>query len=491
MRGSSERGCRHTGVPGRRIAPLACGAASREGDAFIGKSVSDLEPCESTSLRPSAETLAVALEKLLMAGFSGLLSRLASQDVISLVWHSYAPCLIRFAWESGVSFRTALSAVREEELLEAGIGAGAGYQFLESGVPDHAMVGTDLALAVRDRHEQLEFVLTSASGRWDERTLQSWLDLLRGLLQAVINEPDTPLWVLPLLGERAILDFYEQLNQTASDYDTEAYVHDLIARQAGRNPEAIAVVFGGRSLTYHELEEQSTQRANSLMAMGAGSNRPVAICMERSEQLVVAVLAVLKSGSCYVPLDPQHPRKRIAATLEECEPIAVLSDSVVAPSLGEVPAPMLLIDEGWPTLEYSPPVAGSASATDLAYIIYTSGSTGKPKGRTDEAQVSGESVRSELGNAEFSDRDRLLAITTISFDMAAMDMLLPLCCGATLWLPIGTRLEIRSTWRTCSKSIMRHFSSRHPSRGGCWWIRGGRASAISRWLRVAKRCPGI
>ena len=156
------------------------------------------------------------------------------------------------------------------------------------------------------------------------------------------------------------------------------------------------------------------------------------LCMERSERLPVALLSVLKAGSCYVPLDPQHPRQRLAATLEECQPVAILSDSKVAPTLSDMAAPVLLMDEEW-----SPPAPGSLEITpaapdDLAYIIYTSGSTGKPKG----VQIRHRSLvnlfdpKSRM--PQVAAGDRLLAITTISFDIATWDMLMPLSLGATL-----------------------------------------------------------
>ncbi|HEX3469890.1 MAG TPA: amino acid adenylation domain-containing protein [Silvibacterium sp.] len=392
------------------------------------------KPEEREILRRAAEALAIHLEDFLLAGFAGLLSRLTCQDTISLARLSPSPGLATFTWEEGIAFSAGLATVRTEEFSPAStsVRGGANFLFLQADSPVPVFNGSGLRLTVWEAGDHLMVALANGTGRWTESTLKSWLSSLRSLLLAAAKTPNTPLKLLPLLEESAILNAYKALNQTAGKYASEACVHDLVTQQAERNPEAVAIVFGDRQLTYRELDEQSTRRARRLVVMGAGPNRPVAICMERSEQLPVALLAVLKSGSCYVPLDPQHPRQRIALTLEECQPVAVLSDSVVAPSLEDISAPVLRMDEDWPETEAGGPPSRSVTPDDLAYIIYTSGTTGKPKGVRimHRSLVSLFDPRSKM--PELTAGDRLLAVTTISFDIATMDMLLPLSTGATL-----------------------------------------------------------
>lgn len=392
-----------------------------------------LQSDEWNPLRKAAEMWGRGLDAFLLAGFSALLSRLAWQEAIPVLRLSTAPSLATFEWGDGISFRAALRAMGEEELSpDKPLGAGPAYQFLDSYTTAFPLDESDLLLTAKVQSGRLVMILASSTGRWEERTLEGWLDILRCLLLAASQAPDTPLRLLPLQDEAAILDFYGRLNRTWNEYPSEACVTDLIARQVALAPEAVAVVFGDRSLTYRELDRQSTLRAKRLAALGAGPNCPVAICMERSEQLPVALLAVLKSGSCYVPLDPQHPRQRIAMTLEECRPVAVLSDSVSAASLSDLSAPVLRMDEEWPEPPAGAAAITPASAEDLAYIIYTSGSTGKPKG----VQVKHRSLVNLFDPMSRMPRlapgDRLLAITTISFDIATLEMLLPLCSGATL-----------------------------------------------------------
>jgi amino acid adenylation domain-containing protein len=394
-------------------------------------------PEEKDVLQAAAQAMAIQLEDFLLGGFAGLLSRLAWQETISVLHLSPGASLATFSWEDDISFRAGLEKVRKDEFSQNDrpIRAGASYLFLRD-APDPALNGADLRLTVKEDSGQLVMALASATGRWAEGTLEDWLRLLRGFLLAAAKTPETPLKLLPLLKKEEILSFYKTLNQTAAEFASQACVHDLIARQAERNPQAIAVVFGDKQLTYRELDEQSTQRGRHLLSMGAGPNHPVAICMERSEQLPVALLAVLKSGSCYVPLDPQHPRQRIALTLEECQPVAVLSDSIVAPSLidNSVPVlgPILRMDETWPETQTSGPTAFPVSPHDLAYIIYTSGTTGKPKGVRIQHRSLLNLLDANSRMPELHVGDRLLAVATISFDIATMDMLLPLSSGATL-----------------------------------------------------------
>jgi amino acid adenylation domain-containing protein len=391
-----------------------------------------LEPDEWKTIRHAAVVTAARSEDLVLAGFSGLLSRLSWQEAISVLRYSPALSVSTILWEQGVSFGKALAAIRHELLGDAHVSAGASYQFLQEGAPSSSWKAVDLSLTAKVEAGRLVLVLASASGRWRENTLRGWLESLRCLTLTAVAHLDAPIRTLPLLDENAVVDFYKALNRTATDFPVHARAHDLVTRQAELHPDAVAVVFGDKRLTYRELEEQSTLRAKYLAAMGAGPNRPVAICMERSELLPVALLAVLKAGSCYVPLDPQHPRQRIAMTLEECKPVAILSDSKVAPSLGEMPAPVLHMDEDWPSPSPDSPDITPASPNDLAYIIYTSGSTGKPKGVQIRHRPLVNLFDPKSRMPGLAPGDRLLAITTISFDIATLDMLMPLSSGATL-----------------------------------------------------------
>jgi amino acid adenylation domain-containing protein len=171
--------------------------------------------------------------------------------------------------------------------------------------------------------------------------------------------------------------------------------------------------------------------ARILIGMGAGPDRPIAICMERSAEMPVALLAVLKAGSCYVPLDPDNPLERLKTILDECRPVVLLSSTEVACTLEAGSIPILCVDKPLPEAD----AANELNAVDpetLAYLIYTSGSTGKPKG----VMLAHRSLTNLLCSMQrepgFSRSDRMLAITTISFDIATLEMFLPLVSGGTV-----------------------------------------------------------
>ena len=357
------------------------GSAPPEKPCFVTASLVSGEG-EASVLLHAGEQMAVSVEGFILTGFTGLLSRLTWQESISIVHNSPLPSVVTVIWEPGVSFRGALAAMYTKEALPADphMNSGVRYEFVEGDALPLSESGLDLQLTAQKEPQLLRLVLTSSTSRWAEETPQGWLSLLHRLLQAAATAPETPLSLLPVQEEAGTPNFYKKLNDTASEYATNLCAPDLIARQAELYPDAVAVVFGRRRLTYRELDELSSRLARRLAVMGAVPNRPVAICMERSEQLAVALLAVLKSGSCYVPLDPQHPRQRIAATLEECRPIAVLSDSAVAPTLSGISAPILCMDQDWPEFEADTEPISPVTPDDLAYIIYTSGTTGRPKG---------------------------------------------------------------------------------------------------------------
>lgn len=409
-------------------------AERRSGSASAPAVVSlELSAEEKQILILSAAEANAPLDDFLLAGFAGLLARVAWQERIAIVCHAPELCIATFAWDHGVGFRAALTTKRTEFVTEnRSLSDGAAYQFLGTQSPAVPYDGATLSLTAKEEFEQLTLVLASSPGHWSEATLHGWLKSLRCLLLAVAQSPGMPLGMLPLCDGTEILDFYRDLNHTANEYDAHARVHDLIARHVERNPDAVAVRFQNRHLTYRELDRQSTRRAQYLAAIGAGPNRPVAVCMERSEQLLVALLAVLKSGSCYVPLDPHHPRERLLSTLEECGSVALLSDSLTAPSLRDMPAPVLCMDRDWPAPDNPVTEPAPVSPDDLAYIIYTSGSTGKPKGVQIRHRALVNLFDPNSRMPQLAPCDRLLAITTISFDIATLEMLMPPTSGATL-----------------------------------------------------------
>jgi amino acid adenylation domain-containing protein len=211
-------------------------------------------------------------------------------------------------------------------------------------------------------------------------------------------------------------------------------IHHLFEAQVRRNPTAVAVCFGPRHLSYAELDMRAERLAAELRARGVGPDVLVGVCVERSPEMVIALLGVLKAGGAYVPLDPAFPPDRLAYMLEDSGTPVLLTQSWLVPSLPEHRAEVLCLDSVPVPVpdENRERERERDSATDLAYVIYTSGSTGRPKGvMIPHAAVVNllESMRRQPG---MTVNDTLVAVTTLSFDIAALELFLPLTCGGRL-----------------------------------------------------------
>ncbi len=210
--------------------------------------------------------------------------------------------------------------------------------------------------------------------------------------------------------------------------------HHLIEAQAARTPGAVAIASGDRSLTYRELDARANRLAQRLRGLGVGPESLVGLCVERSARMSVGLLGVLKAGAAYVPIDPAFPSARIALMLEDAQPEVIVTEANLVESLPTGDAEVVCLDSEWPTLaegaDAAPAVA--VSAENLAYVIYTSGSTGRPKG----VQVTHGALTNFLTSMAdllgVTDRDALLAVTTLSFDIAALEMFLPLAVGGRI-----------------------------------------------------------
>ncbi|MGW6727265.1 amino acid adenylation domain-containing protein [Nocardia sp. NPDC055029] len=254
------------------------------------------------------------------------------------------------------------------------------------------------------------------------------------LLESLVAQPDRRVSVHSLLStaERArILTDWQSPARPLS----AATLPELFEDRAARTPAAPAVVFGGQEMTFGELDAAANRLARHLLARGIGPESTVALLLPRGPELVVALLAVLKSGAAYVPVDPGYPAERIAFMIDDSAARLVLTDSATAADVA-VGADRLMLDDpdtaGRIAALSSGKVAGGPAAANPAYVIYTSGSTGTPKG----VIVSHEALVNFLvrmaDSLSLTPQDRWLAVTTISFDIAALELYLPLITGAAV-----------------------------------------------------------
>ncbi|MFE0593030.1 amino acid adenylation domain-containing protein [Micromonospora echinospora] len=266
---------------------------------------------------------------------------------------------------------------------------------------------------------------------------QAVAEQLVRVLAAVAATPRAPISGIDLLDEATRNRLLDTANSTARPLP-DGSILDMIAEQVARRPEAVAVVAGDRELTYRELDEQADRLAGILRRCGVGPERFVALPLDRSERLLVAILAVWKAGGAYLPIDTEHPADRISFMLDDARPVLMLTDRESADALPDVDGcPRIVLDEAVATgllPQAADAVRPVVAPGNAAYVIYTSGSTGRPKGVVvSHANL----VNYQVAIAEFlclTERDRLAAITTPAFDMSVLDLFAPLVAGATVVL---------------------------------------------------------
>lgn len=247
------------------------------------------------------------------------------------------------------------------------------------------------------------------------------------LMAAAIESPDMPLRDVSLLSScerQAVLTGW---NDTARAVPAKTWPV-LFREQAARSAQSVALSFEGKSMTYAELDVASDHLAGYLLDRGVSPGNLVAVAVPRSEQMVVALLAVMKAGAAYLPLDPADPTSRVSMILEDASPAAVISTQEVAANLPSGYLNLVFIDK--PIVRTSDEVPTAPKLDDTAYIIFTSGSTGRPKGVQIPHSALVNFLFAMQDLLKLTESDRVLAVTTISFDIAALELYLPLLVGA-------------------------------------------------------------
>jgi amino acid adenylation domain-containing protein len=268
---------------------------------------------------------------------------------------------------------------------------------------------------------------------YEEQTIRHLHGHFNSLLRSLASNPSQKIQDIPLVPSEQDRRLLELWNTTAMGHDRLRCVHQLLEDTARKMPNAPAVTAGEVTLSYRELDQRANQMAHLLVEKGIGPGALVAVCLDRTTELPVALAGVLKAGAAYVPLDPTHPGDRIRFMLEDAAVACIITIGRFV-SLFDAAAPILLMDgeqEGMAKVRDAAP-AVAVRPEDLAYVIYTSGSTGRPKGVQVEHRnmVSFlEAMRREPG---LTSSDVLLAVTTPSFDIAGLEFWLPLSVGARI-----------------------------------------------------------
>ena len=368
----------------------------------------------------------------LLAGFQTLLHRLATQDDIvvgipaagqallqdgNLVGHCVNFLPLRTRFRNDLTFAALLGEVKKT-LLDAfdhqsytygtlvrklgiprdpsrlplmevqfnleRIGSGANFHGLKADVDPNAKsaVNFDLFFNVVESDQGLMIDCDFNTGLFDEATIARWLRHYEILLMSAVQEPDATVNDLALMTSADVTSLFALWNPHPTEFSAALAIPQMIEGWAARNPDRVAVVMGEDRMTYGELNERANQLARMLRKKGVKPDSLVAICFERSLELIVSLLAVLKAGGGYLPIDSSYPQERLAMMIQDAQPVTLLTQERLVGGLPKHDAEIICVDRDWPliALEEKENLNPLGGPENLAYVIYTSGSTGKPKG---------------------------------------------------------------------------------------------------------------
>ena len=343
------------------------------------------------------------------AGFMLLLNRYTGEDDILVGTPVFASTMntvvLRARFDDGMPFRSFLRRVREAS-LDAFAHSDVPFELLVAELvterdPSHAPIrqvmfdaerangpshvtGTlecDLAMSVSETANGLEGSISYDTDLFEARTIQRMGEHYAALLEAISRDPDQSIHAMPMLTERERNQILYEWNDTRVEVP-ETCAHRLFEQQVARCPDAPALLFEGRTLSYRELNDRANQMANYLRNRGVGPEVLVGVCLERSPELVIALLGVWKAGGAYVPMDARNPAERLSYMLKDAAAKVLVTDVGHRRAFPSEDIETVLIDADWPRIERESTndLESAVAPSNLAYVMYTSGSTGRPKG---------------------------------------------------------------------------------------------------------------
>ena len=305
---------------------------------------------------------------------------------------------------------------------------------------DNTSAKFDLSLNIEDNGQQLLAFWNFSEDLFVSERIRQFATRYASILEQMVANPTRSIREISLLDDRETSALLTQQVATAFELSPEINVLSLIEQRAKRSADRIAITFDHDSISYGELDARSTHLAKILRSSGVGAEDLVALYLERSAQMIVAMLAVMKAGAAYIPIDPNFPTDRIAWILEDACPKLILTEAALAKKLNTPPQPIRLLEALIAQTNSALTEADGLVPLPLiyplstAYVIFTSGSTGRPKG----VQVTHRALYNFLQSMQrepgFEQADTLLAVTTISFDIAGLELFLPLISGGRVVL---------------------------------------------------------
>jgi amino acid adenylation domain-containing protein len=336
---------------------------------------------------------------------------------------AHAPLFqVMFAWQNAPGGKLALP----------------GLKLAPAGDASHVTAKFDLMLSLGDAGGRIVGGVEYATALFENATMERWLGYLRRVLEAMAADDALGVERLPMLPEAERRRVLREFNDTRREYPREACVHELFEAQAARTPGAVAVVSEGERVTYAELNARANRLAHHLRDLGVAPDARVGICVERSVEMVVGLLAILKAGGAYVPLDSSYPVDRLRCMLEDSVPAVLLTHPPLAATVAELAAgsavPVLDLTGGaaWADRPAANPGREGLGPENLAHVLFTSGSTGRPKGVMLEHGSLVNRLAWMQDRYAMEPREALLQKTPFSFDVSFWEFFWPLTVGARL-----------------------------------------------------------
>lgn len=354
----------------------------------------------------------------------------------------------------------------------------------------------DLEMVLEEGEDTVEGIVRYDAELFDQETVSRLVEHFLNLLQAMLAHPDRPVLELPMItpAERRLVVY--DWNQTYRDYPQDLCLHHLFEQRARATPDAVALTFRGRTMTYADLDGWANNLAHRLVALGVKPEVCVALLFERSPEMIVAILAVLKAGGAYVPLDPASPRDKLKAILDEVLSPVVLTQRHLENRLPETGSDVIGVEHQPHAADgrysFGPELAAEVGPDNLAYVIFTSGTTGRPKGVMVDHRSICNTILWQQEKLPVVPEDRYLLSLAYFFDASICSIFIPLATGALLVLPepgterdpsrlLECMIEERATVVESVPSMLRLFID-HPRFPECRWLRwlssGGEALPV-------------
>jgi amino acid adenylation domain-containing protein len=365
-------------------------------------------------------------------------------------------------------------------------------------------VNMDLFFNFIDRGKELWLECDYNRGLFDDATIDRWFGHLEAILRTFVASAEIPGTQVSLLTAEQEKQLLTDWNRTAAQYPGDSSIHRVFEQQAARTPSAVALVSKDQSLSYSELNEKANQLARYLLQAGVTPGSRVALCMQRSLEVTVSQLAILKAGAAYVPVDPAYPAPRMQYLVKDSGAKVLLTQQALAATLPELDVTLLFVDHDWPAIavEDTKNLAQESRPEDAAYMMYTSGSTGNPKG----VLVPQRAVLRLVKNnpfASFAADEVFLQLAPISFDASTFEIWGALLNGGQLVLgpaeritpeEIGRLIEehrITTMWLTAAffhLIVTEHLELLRPLRQ---LLAGGDVLSMTHVRRVCEELPHL